>query len=116
MPPMRINLVSLFAEKVAVKELGARWDVVKKVWYIVDVSDLTSFMRWIPDLEKATNAVDVPTSQKALLKQPVAESQGVITPPTVAMAISICQYKYEPEGLCSRGFLLGGLIGLRLQV
>ncbi len=53
-PTMRINLVTPFAEKDAVKSLGARWDAVKKVWYITDVADLTPFMRWIPDLEKAT--------------------------------------------------------------
>ena len=42
---MRINLVTPFAEKEAAKALGARWDGVKKVWYIVDVEDLTPFMR-----------------------------------------------------------------------
>lgn len=46
---MRINLVTPFAEKDAVKAMGARWDATKKVWYIVDVTDLTPFMRWIPN-------------------------------------------------------------------
>jgi hypothetical protein len=44
---MRINLVTPFAEKDAVKALGARWDPAKKLWYITDVADLTLFMRWI---------------------------------------------------------------------
>ena len=52
---MRINLVAPFAEKDAVKALGARWDPVKKLWYINDVSDLTPFQRWIPDLKAATD-------------------------------------------------------------
>ena len=38
--PIRINLVTPFSEKDAVKALGARWDQVKKLWYIVDVADL----------------------------------------------------------------------------
>jgi hypothetical protein len=50
---MRINLVAPFAEKDAVKALGARWDVAKKCWYIVDVADLTPFSRWIPNMEAA---------------------------------------------------------------
>jgi hypothetical protein len=33
---MRINLLTPFAEKDAVKALGARWDAAKKCWYIVD--------------------------------------------------------------------------------
>lgn len=45
---MRINLITPFAEKDQVKALGARWDSQKKVWYIVDVEDLSPFLRWIP--------------------------------------------------------------------
>lgn len=51
---MRIHLVTPFAEKDAVKALGARWDSNKKLWYIVDVADLTPFARWIPNLDAAT--------------------------------------------------------------
>lgn len=55
MRSMRINLVTPFAEKDAVKALGARWDPAKKIWYVNDVADLTPFQRWIPDLKAATN-------------------------------------------------------------
>ena len=51
---MRINLTTPFAEKDAVKALGARWDAAKKVWYVTDVADLSPFARWIPDLAGAT--------------------------------------------------------------
>jgi hypothetical protein len=50
---MRINLVTPFAEKDAVKALGARWDAAKKCWYITDVADLTPFARWIPNMNTA---------------------------------------------------------------
>jgi len=50
---MRINLVTPFAEKDAVKALGARWDAAKKCWYIVDVADLAPYARWIPNIEAA---------------------------------------------------------------
>ena len=56
MRSMRINLVTPFAEKDAVKALGARWDPAKKLWYINDVADLTPFQRWIPDLTQATDS------------------------------------------------------------
>ena len=45
---MRTNLVTPFAEKDAVKALGARWDAANKVWYVTDVADLTPFKRWLP--------------------------------------------------------------------
>ena len=76
---MRINLVAPFAEKDAVKALGARWDGAKKVWYIVDVTDLTPFMRWIPNLEAATdNSAGNPT-RKPAAKSAAQQSPGVIT-------------------------------------
>lgn len=50
---MRINLTTPFAEKDAAKALGARWDGSKKLWYIVDVTDLTPFLRWIPNMDAA---------------------------------------------------------------
>ena len=53
---MRINLQTPFADKDKAKSLGARWDATQKVWYIVDVVDLTPFMRWIPNLEAARSA------------------------------------------------------------
>lgn len=63
---MRINLVTPFAEKDAVKALGARWDASKKLWYIVDVADLTPFLRWMPNLEDATeNSVTASQLQEA---------------------------------------------------
>ena len=57
---MRINLVTPFAEKDEAKALGARWDAAKKCWYIVNVDDLTPFMRWIPHLEASENPKAAP--------------------------------------------------------
>ncbi len=69
---MRINLVTPFAEKAAAKALGARWDATKKLWYIVDVADLTPFLRWIPDMSAAT-------VQAVEGSAPIKKSPGVIT-------------------------------------
>lgn len=81
---MRINLVTTFAEKDAVKALGARWDGAKKVWYITDVADLTPFMRWIPNPEIASG------SSGGATVAPAKQSPGVITKPTVAVAHCGC--------------------------
>ena len=73
---MRINLVTPFAEKDAVKALGARWDSAKKTWYITDVADIAPFARWIPKLEvvaenSATGAaLPTTTPQKTSSHQP----------------------------------------------
>lgn len=79
---MRINLVTPFAEKDAVKALGARWDAAKKLWYIVDVADLTPFMRWIPNMEMATENAVVASQQQAT-KPASAPSQKPKVPTSV---------------------------------
>ncbi len=66
---MRINLVTPFAEKDAAKAFGARWDAAKKCWYVVDVADLTPFMRWIPNLDTAVRS-----------KPPVASKPALVVP------------------------------------
>jgi hypothetical protein len=81
---MRINLVTPFAEKDAAKALGARWDAAKKCWYIVDVEDLTPFLRWIPNLDAAQDAgvkasVSPPTS--VVKSKPPATSKPAVEVP-----------------------------------
>ena len=85
---MRINLVTPFAEKEAAKALGARWDGAKKIWYIVDVEDLTPFMRWIPNLDAAkdtgaaspTNPKSSPKAVVARTKTPASSKPAVVVP------------------------------------
>lgn len=91
MATMRINLVTPFAEKDAVKALGARWDGAKKVWYVVDVPDLAPFMRWIPDLAKATDPIGEGASQKPPFREPAKAAQGVITVSTVELPSCGCK-------------------------
>lgn len=77
-PNMRINLVTPFAEKDAVKALGARWDAGKKCWYIVDAADLTPFARWIPHMEAAVdvkNGTPPPAKPKFTLPPAFAATQ-----------------------------------------
>lgn len=48
----RIDLVVPFAEKDEAKALGARWDIVARVWYVPDGKDSAPFDRWIPKIIK----------------------------------------------------------------
>ena len=48
---MRINLKVEFKDKEEVKRLGARWDGIKKTWYIVNQENLSLFKRWL-DLKR----------------------------------------------------------------
>jgi hypothetical protein len=82
---MRINLVTPFAEKDAVKALGARWDAALKVWYIKDVADLTPFSRWINDSEGvAERLVSGSTRFPARPMKPhPQQSREVITPTVI---------------------------------
>lgn len=47
---MRVDLVVPFKEKDKAKALGARWDKVRMVWYVLDSADLSRFERWLPGL------------------------------------------------------------------
>ena len=82
---MRINLITPFAEKDAVKALGARWDATKKLWYITDVADLTPFERWIPNLAAAKEG-SVSGTERPAASTPKAQAdqaKGVVTKPAV---------------------------------
>lgn len=39
-----------FEEKDIVKSLGAKWNPVKKKWYIEDPEDLKPFLNWLPSV------------------------------------------------------------------
>jgi hypothetical protein len=97
---MRINLKTPFAEKDAVKALGARWDAAKKLWYITDVADLTPFLRWIPDVQAATESQTAAASKIAEAPaQPTARQSksGVLTRPTKPVTHCGCQVlPWEP--------------------
>lgn len=45
---MRTDLNVPYAEKDKAKRLGARWDIARRVWFVVDVENLEPFLRWIP--------------------------------------------------------------------
>ncbi len=97
---MRINLLTPFAEKDAAKALGARWDSTRKLWYIVDVADLTPFLRWIPDVQAATQAAIGSDARPTLQAEagPIRRSAGVITTSTVA--VDHCGCKVHPWEDC----------------
>jgi hypothetical protein len=91
---MRINLKTPFAEKDAVKALGARWDAAKKLWYITDVADLTPFLRWIPDVQAATEETAASAGKPAVssAKPPTSNAQGgTITKPSVPLPHCGCE-------------------------
>jgi len=56
---MRINLTCDFADKDIVKSLGAKWDSARKTWFIIDIEDLTPFMRWIPSHRSSQGTAQV---------------------------------------------------------
>lgn len=62
---MRTNLTVPFAEKDAARTLGARWDAARKVWYVENVENLESFLRWIPGAAKQAASVPAVTVRGA---------------------------------------------------
>lgn len=47
---MRIDLRCPYSDKDEAKALGARWDVARKTWYVIDPDDLEPFSKWIGHL------------------------------------------------------------------
>ena len=82
---MRIDLKVPYPEKDTAKALGARWDAAKKIWYVKDVSDLTPFLRWIPDVKAVPEGSSSGGTRQStdIGKAPVVPTVGVITGPTV---------------------------------
>jgi hypothetical protein len=53
---MRINLNCPYEDKDRAKALGARWDVARKVWYVIDPQDLQPFAQWIKGMEGSSDS------------------------------------------------------------
>ena len=89
---MRINLVTPFAEKDAVKALGARWDSANRIWYVIDVTDLTPFMRWMPNLDAVSKKPEFAAMPrpKDAARVPVDRFAGPTTMSTVDVAHCGC--------------------------
>lgn len=96
---MRINLVTPFAEKDAVKALGARWDPAKKLWYIVDPADLTPFLRWIPNMEAATGGSDTDSRTIKPASEPLKRSKST-TPSQLMHEVPHCGCSVQPWEDC----------------
>lgn len=45
---MRVDLVVPYHEKDRARRLGARWDGVRRVWYVENRYNLFPFLRWMP--------------------------------------------------------------------
>lgn len=70
---MRTNLQVPFAEKDEAKKLGARWDAVRKVWYVENKSDLAAFAKWMTG-SKTTSASPSPPKRSGNQK---AATEGI---------------------------------------
>ena len=49
---MRVDLDVPFKDKDEAKRLGAKWDIARRRWYVVDVGNLDVFLKWIPEHQK----------------------------------------------------------------
>ncbi len=45
---MRVNLNVPYSDREYVRSKGAKWDIARKVWYIENLEDVNSFLRWMP--------------------------------------------------------------------
>ncbi len=72
---MRTNLKVPFAEKDQAKQLGARWDPARKLWYVENKADMAPFARWLPSGSTAP-ASGVTTPKASAGEQ--SSSEGIV--------------------------------------
>lgn len=97
---MRVNLKVPFAEKDAAKAAGARWDQALRVWYGVNVPDLTRFSRWIPEVAafQATQKAPIRLPKTAAPKAAPTRQKAAV--PQVSLALVDCGCDVPPWEEC----------------
>lgn len=81
---MRINLKVPYAQKDAAKELGARWDATRKIWYVIDPESIEVFSDWMPEAQE-----DAASAAPTASPKPTARA-GVFTGPRVFKPLCDC--------------------------
>lgn len=54
--PVKLNVS--YAEKDAVKSMGAWWDAKRKHWYISDWQSKKDFAKWLPEYDEIENLAE----------------------------------------------------------
>lgn len=54
---MKTYLVVPFEQKNRVKEMGAKFDMARKQWFVPDGVDLIPFLAWVPDMPRLRKKV-----------------------------------------------------------
>lgn len=49
---MRVDLDVPFADRAKAKQLGAKWDMEKQVWYVQNKDNLWPFLKWMKAAHK----------------------------------------------------------------
>lgn len=88
---MRVDLKVPFAQKEAAKDLGARWDAARKIWYVTDPECIEWFSDWMPEVQS-----DTAKATGSVAPKPNASS-GVVTGPKV---VSSCNCNVLPWEHC----------------
>ena len=86
---MRFNLKVPYAQKDAAKELGARWDAARKIWYVMDPQSIEVFSDWMPEVQSESASTAAAPARTAPAK-PAAKRAGVFTGPKVFKPLCDC--------------------------
>lgn len=71
-------LISSYADKDAIKGLGARWDPLRRQWYVPDGRDIAPFRQWLPAGVSAETAVAVvPSGIDSSAEIALAKAKGI---------------------------------------
>lgn len=93
---VRIDINCPYHEHKAAKSLGAKWDYKARTWYLMDVEDLTPFMKWI-DRPTEISARSTENSAQPQIEDRV--SFNSMTPPQNLGAAA--KISAHPHNLCT---------------
>ena len=98
---MRFNLKVPYAEKDQAKQLGARWDAARKLWYVDGRDDLAPFARWSPS-EHSASAEDSPpaAARRAAASAKPAKPTGAAHVTSSAGQVCVGSRYVAPPRVC----------------
>jgi hypothetical protein len=87
---MRYNLKVPFAQKEAAKQLGARWDAARKIWYVISPKAMEAFAHWAPTEDNSTQAPTASTARPLGQPSPDQGHPGIRTGPKEFKPLCSC--------------------------
>jgi len=103
-------LITEFRDKDAVKSLGARWDALRRQWYVPPGLDLAGFASWLPDTGQATTVAESGSASQSNPFSSLSTTSHLSVSPTATAtaAVSSTAVGWPDSGAAVTGLTVSG--------